>query len=119
MLLQDIVRLLIKAGQVERGDFVNLSYNTTGKKTHYDGAVHMFAMNLAFARYLHANMESYEQLMHGLMDDKWRKNPSFKSILESLATDWNRIENQTIECCRVFRMFGHLVSRISVLMIWV
>ena len=31
LLLQDIVHLLIKAGQVERGDFVHLSYNTTGK----------------------------------------------------------------------------------------
>ena len=110
LLLQDIVRLLIKAGQVERGDFVNVPYSTTGKKTHYDGGANLFAMTLAFPRYLHENMESYGQLMHGLMDPTWRKNPSFKHILESLATDWDRIENQTIKCCRVFPMIGHLVS---------
>ena len=56
LLLQDIVHLLIKAGQGGRGDFVNLSYNTTGKKTHYDVGTHLLAMNLAFAFYLHENM---------------------------------------------------------------
>ena len=32
-LLQDIARILIKAAEKDRGDFVNLSYNCTGHKT--------------------------------------------------------------------------------------
>ena len=39
-----------------------------------------------------------------------RENPSFKYILEELATDWNRIETGTIKCSRVFPTIGHLVS---------
>lgn len=109
VLLSDIVRLLITAAKAGRGDFVNLSYSCTGKKTHYDHGMYLFGMSVSFARTLHHELATIESDMCRLMSIH-RKNPSLTLWLESLLTRHAGVESGDLKVCRVYPSIGHIVN---------
>ena len=108
-LLQDIARILIKAAEKGRGDFVNLSYNCTGHKTHYDHGMHMFSMTLQLAAEFYRGLDEIEYRMFTLMEPH-RKNPSLLTWLENYVTNHEAVNSGAFKACRVYPSIGSVVN---------
>jgi hypothetical protein len=109
VLLMDIVRILIEAAKVGVGDFVNLCYDCTRHKTHYDHGMHLFAMSLKQAREWGNSNYELELFMCKQMETH-RPSPSIISWIESLITNHHSVDSGESGFCRLFPTIGHIVN---------